>query len=52
MQGAEASDDELECVLVHLVQQGYLQAYLSHEKKVLVARKEDAFPSLAQVRAQ
>jgi len=39
--------DELECVLANLIFKGIVRGYISHEKRVLVLSKKEAFPRSA-----
>ena len=48
--GSENYDlDEVECILAQLIFKSYIKGYLSHEKRKIVFRKNDAFPSIAEV---
>mmetsp|Transcript_1328 Transcript_1328/g.2603 ORF Transcript_1328/g.2603 Transcript_1328/m.2603 type:complete len:446 (+) Transcript_1328:40-1377(+) len=41
--------EQVKCVLANLVDKGYLKAYLSHEKGILVPAGTDPFPKLANL---
>lgn len=42
--GIKMEIEELECIIASLIYQGYIQGYISHEKKILVLSKEKPFP--------
>ncbi|KAI8355552.1 hypothetical protein BD560DRAFT_438080 [Blakeslea trispora] len=42
--------EDMECILVSLVSQGYMRGYLQHQKQRIVLSKVNAFPPIASVR--
>ncbi|KAI9259305.1 hypothetical protein BY458DRAFT_534975 [Sporodiniella umbellata] len=42
--------NEIECILVSLVSQGYIRGYLHHQKQILVLSRVNAFPPISQVK--
>ncbi|KAG1455686.1 hypothetical protein G6F46_007073 [Rhizopus delemar] len=46
----EYTMDEIECILVSLVSQGYIRGYLHHQKQRLVLSRVNGFPPVSQVR--
>jgi hypothetical protein len=41
--------EEIECILANLIFKGYVKGYMSHQKKVLVVSKAQAFPAITEV---
>ena len=41
--------DGLECIVCNLIYKGLIKGYLSHEKRMLVLSKDNAFPPVAAV---
>lgn len=41
--------DEVECILANLIYRGYVKAYISYAKKMLVLSKVSPFPHLKTV---
>ncbi|KAI9487069.1 MAG: hypothetical protein EXX96DRAFT_627751 [Benjaminiella poitrasii] len=42
--------DDLECILVSLISQGYVRGYIQHQRQRLIVSKVNAFPPISAVR--
>ncbi|KAI8820809.1 uncharacterized protein EV422DRAFT_567701 [Fimicolochytrium jonesii] len=47
--GAEATLDDVGCMLANMIDKGYLKGYVSYEKQMVVTAKEDPFPSIQRL---
>mmetsp|Transcript_29980 Transcript_29980/g.71414 ORF Transcript_29980/g.71414 Transcript_29980/m.71414 type:complete len:413 (-) Transcript_29980:49-1287(-) len=48
-EGCDMDLDEIECILANLVYRKYVKGYISHQHRVLVISKMDAFPPLKNI---
>jgi hypothetical protein len=48
--GEDMGADEIECIIANLIFQNKIKGYISHQKRVLVVSKADAFPSQSVVK--
>lgn len=45
----ESSMDEVECIVANLIYRKYVKGYISHQKRILVVSKQEAFPLISSV---
>jgi hypothetical protein len=48
-QGVEMDMDAVECIVANLIYRKFVKGYISHQHKVAVLSKTDAFPKLSTV---
>ena len=45
----DMSENEVQCILVNLIYNGYMKGYISHQQGMVVLSKKEPFPPVSKV---